>query len=110
MKVRLVKKQTIIEYVQQHSNAKKYFDNWMNALKIVDWRDTHDIKDTFNSADFLGRGTDRVVFNIGGNRYRLICNYFVGKANFHLYINWLGTHAEYTRLCDNLHQYTVNIY
>ena len=55
MKVRLVKRQTIIAYVDEHRNAKKYFDNWMNALKVVDWANTHDMKETFNSADFLGK-------------------------------------------------------
>jgi mRNA interferase HigB len=30
--------------------------------------------------------------------------------NAHLYVKWIGTHAEYARLCKNNQQYTVSIY
>ena len=110
MKLRLVKKQTIINYIDQNRNAKSHFDNWLNTLKYADWQDTHDMTETFNSADFLGKGSDRVIFNVGGNNYRIICSYFIGRTNFHLYINWIGTHSEYDKLCDQNRQYTVNNY
>jgi len=110
MKVRLVKRQTIVNYVSQNKNAKLYFDNWLINLKYADWTKTADIKMTFNTADFLGKGTNRIIFNIGGNNYRMICSYFIGRSNFHLYINWLGTHSEYDKLCANNKQYTIDKY
>ncbi|MFZ9847108.1 MAG: type II toxin-antitoxin system HigB family toxin [Flavobacteriales bacterium] len=39
-----------------------------------------------------------MVFNIGGNNYRLICGYAFGKKFIHLYIKFIGTHAEYDKI------------
>lgn len=65
---------------------------------------------TFNHADILGRGVNRVVFNIGGNSYRLICKYFFGRTMVHLFVVWVGTHAEYDKLCGEQKQYDVNMF
>ena len=109
MKVRLIKLQTIVEYVESNVQSKSGFDIWMRKIKLADWSNLNDIKATFGSADLLG-GTERVIFDIGGNKYRIICSYFIGQKNFHLYINWIGTHAEYTKLCSSNKQYTINKY
>ena len=69
-----------------------------------------DIHKTFNSADLLGNGSDRVVFDIAGNNYRLICKYWFGHSKVHLYIKWIGTHADYTELCNRNNQYSVDHY
>jgi mRNA interferase HigB len=69
-----------------------------------------DITETFGSADLLGNGSNRVVFNIAGNNYRMICKYHIGVTRIHLYIKWIGTHAEYTELFDNNEQYTIQNY
>ena len=77
---------------------------------MADWSKPGDITETFGSADLLGNGSDRVVFDIAGNNYRLICKYHFGLTRVHLYIKWIGTHAEYAKLCDDNKQYTVNSY
>ena len=77
---------------------------------MADWFDPEDITETFGSADLLGRGSDRVVFDIAGNQYRMICRYHFGATRVHLYIKWIGTHAEYTKICNEQKQYTVNSY
>jgi len=65
---------------------------------------------TFNCADILGNESDRVVFNIGGNKYRLICKYQFWVSGVCLYVKWMGSHAEYTKLCKENKQYTVDLY
>jgi len=110
MKVHLIKEQTIRIYVVGHAPGKSSFENWLTALKYADWAKPEDIRQTFGSADLLGNGSDRVVFNIGGNNYRMICKYYFGTVNIHLFINWIGTHAEYDELCDNGEQFTVKVY
>jgi mRNA interferase HigB len=58
----------------------------------------------------LGNGSSRVIFNIAGNHYRMICKYqFEGRC-VRLYIKWIGTHAEYSKLCKKSLQYSVNNY
>lgn len=50
------------------------------------------------------------MFDIGGNHYRLIARYVFGERQAHLFICWVGTHAEYDKLCAKGEQYTVNLY
>jgi len=110
MKVRLIKRQTIVDFVKANAQAKEGFDIWMNQLKHANWSNLNDIKNTHNSADLIGNGTNRVIFDIGGNKYRMICSYYVGRTNFHLYINWIGTHTQYDKLCAQNKQFTIDKY
>jgi len=107
MKVHLIKKQTIENYIVANSQSKSGFLDWISRLRLADWNEPLDIVTTYNSADILGSGTNRVVFNIGGNKYRMICEYFFGHKKAHLYICWIGTHAQYTKLCNQGIQYTI---
>ena len=110
MKVHLIKKQSMEDYANKNAQSQVPFKHWLSIVKYADRNKPEDIIITFNSADLLGNGTDRVVFNIGGNNYRMICKYCFGNNKVHLFINWIGTHAVYTRLCRNGEQYTVNAY
>jgi mRNA interferase HigB len=110
MKVNLIKRQTIEAYALQNARSRSSFRLWLNLLKQTNWEEPSDIMDTFGAADLLGNGSNRVVFNIAGNNYRMICKYHFGVAKVHLYIKWIGTHAEYSKLCDNNEQYTIDIY
>ena len=59
--------------------------------RAASWRDPPALKRMFNSADILGHG--RIVFDIGGNKYRLIV-----WVNFHygvVYVRFIGTHRDY---------------
>lgn len=108
MRVHLIKKQTIEDYVGDYANSRSAFRIWLEAIKYAEWESTEDVRQTFGSADFLGNGTSRIVFNIGGNKFRMICHYHFGETEIHLYILWIGTHAEYTELCNNGSQYTID--
>lgn len=107
MRVRLIKRKTIENFVSQYANGKSAFRQWIYTIKMADWNEPGDISETFRSADLLGNGTERVVFDLGGNNYRMICKYHFGEKQVHLFINWIGTHAEYTKLCKKGYQYTV---
>ncbi len=108
MKIHLIKKQTVEDYIVKNARSKSSFYIWLSIIKYADWKDPNDIISTFNSADILGKGTDRVIFNIGGNNYRMICSYHFGQNKVHLFIKWIGTHAEYTKLCNEQRQYEIN--
>lgn len=65
---------------------------------------------TFPGTDLLVNGSNRAVFNIGGNKYRMIGKYGFGAREVHLFICWIGTHAGYDKLCKAGLQYTVSNY
>lgn len=110
MKVHLVKKQSIEAFVLNNAQSRLAFNIWMSIINHADWLEPNNIVITFDSADILGRGTDSVVFNLGGNKYRMICKYYFGNEKVHLFIKWIGTHAEYTKICNDGKQYIITNY
>ena len=108
MKVHLIKRRTISEFESRYASSRISFNLWLLTLKETDWNMAEDILQTYSSADLLGNGSDRVVFNIGGNRFRMICQYVFGKKQVHLFICWIGTHADYNKLCKLNKQYSIN--
>lgn len=110
MKVHLIRKETIIAFTKQNAQGRASFDEWCTKLKYADWALPADIKVTFPSTDLLGKGSARAVFDIGGNKYRMIGKYAFGDKQVHLFICWIGTHAQYDKLCNSGEQYKVNDY
>jgi mRNA-degrading endonuclease HigB of HigAB toxin-antitoxin module len=66
------------------------------------WRKTQIVNLLFTFGYQLLKG------QIGGNKYRLICKYYFGKQRVHLFVKWIGTHAEYTKLCKENNQFNVD--
>lgn len=69
-------------------------EDWHAQVSHADWATPADVKATYGDASILGDG--RVVFNIGGNKYRLVV-----RINYHyhvVYIRFVGTHAEYNAI------------
>ena len=110
MKIRLIKRKSIEDFAYQNARSRSSFKLWLALLKRADWKEPGDIAETFGSADLLGDGSNRAVFDIAGNSYRMICKYHFGVTKVHLYIKWIGTHSEYTKLCKDNKQYIVNNY
>ncbi|TRZ74817.1 MAG: type II toxin-antitoxin system HigB family toxin [Bacteroidetes bacterium] len=110
MRIHLIKKQTIEDYVVDNAPGRRSFETWLTAIRYADWDIPEDIYQTFGSADLLGNRSNRVVFNIGGNNYRMICKYHFGLMNVHMWVCWIGTHTDYDELCDHREQYTINAY
>lgn len=70
---------------------------WVAVVKSANWSRPNDVKEMFRSADLLANG--RVVFDIGGNKYRLIVAvHYRGKR---IYIRFIGTHKEYDEIDAN---------
>lgn len=110
MKVHLIRKETIEHYALYNARSRPSFEEVLEKLKHADWEKPTDMKETFSAADLLGRSSNRVVFNIGGNTYRMICKFAFGNSQVHLFVCWIGTHAEYTKLCNAQMQYTISNY
>ncbi|MXV16549.1 type II toxin-antitoxin system HigB family toxin [Hufsiella ginkgonis] len=109
MKIHLIKRATLEAFIWEHGRSRTSLEDWLEKIKQADWQTPNDIRQTFNAADLLGN-SKRVVFNIAGNNYRMICKYVFGAKQIHLFVCWMGTHTEYDKLCDAGNQYTVNVY
>ena len=63
MRVHLIKKQAIEDYVSDHAASKSAFTHWLNSIRNADWKTPEDILSTFGTADLLGNSSFRVIFN-----------------------------------------------
>ncbi|MGC0951016.1 type II toxin-antitoxin system HigB family toxin [Pantoea agglomerans] len=70
---------------------------WVDEVSKAQWKTPQDIKDKYRTADFLS--SNRVVFDIKGNHYRLIVA--VAYRFQAVYIKFVGTHAEYDKINAN---------
>src|SRR5580765_3209549 len=78
----------------QYADAEQALKAWFREASKADWATPAEVKAAFRTASIVGN--NRVVFNICGNKYRLI-----GKVNYGyrvLYIRFIGTHAQYDRI------------
>jgi mRNA interferase HigB len=88
--LRIVSKKQAREFVKRFSKAADPLKHWMNAVVASEWRHPSDLKVSFGSADFV---RDLTVFNLGGNKYRLIA--FVHYRRQIVFIKHILTHEEY---------------
>jgi mRNA interferase HigB len=91
--VTIAGRQLIEKFIRKHANSKASLSAWLEDAEEAEWKSPQDIKDRFRSADFLPG--NRVVFDIGGNNYRLVV--LVRYRNGILLIQKVGTHAEYSK-------------
>ena len=63
---------------------------WYAVVREASWSHFAQVKDQFRSASAVG---DRVVFNIAGNKYRLVA--FINYEFHTVYVRFVGTHSEY---------------
>lgn len=75
----------------RHPNAASAFHRWCQEAESAAWATPQDIKNRYGSVSFLDN--NRVVFNIGGNRYRLVV--MVQYAHGAMAVIMAGSHAEY---------------
>lgn len=92
--MRIIAKRTLVDFWEVHAAAQKPLDEWFRFVRHAEWEDSQDIKRDFASASFLAN--NRVVFNIGGNKFRLVT-----KIDYEykiVFTRFIGTHAEYDKI------------
>ncbi|MEO6902186.1 MAG: type II toxin-antitoxin system HigB family toxin [Bacteroidia bacterium] len=82
------------EFWVKHSDSEQQLTSWFREASENVWKSPRDIKNGYPSASFLEG--NRIVFNIKGNKYRLIV-----KVNYDykmVWIRFVGTHAQYDKI------------
>jgi len=96
IKVRIISRSTLKQFYEtsSYSDSKESLEVWFHEAKRASWSSWVIIKQKYGSASILKNG--RVIFNICGNKYRLIV-----KINYEaqlIYIRFIGTHKEYDKI------------
>jgi len=91
--MRIISKKTLKDFyeLKQYMDSKNSLESWYQEVLKADWNNPNKVKKQFGNASVVG--DNRVVFNIHGNKYRLIVkiNYFVKI----IFIRFIGTHKQY---------------
>jgi mRNA interferase HigB len=90
--MRVIKRGALVQFWQNHPDARASLESWYAVMRQATWKTPAHLKQVYRNADLVGR---RTVFNISGNKYRLIA-----RVNYHtqrVFVLHLLTHAEYDR-------------
>ena len=90
----IISKTILAEFGVKHNDSVEALNKWYADTKMANWKSISDVKQSFNSVVFVGN--DRYVFNIKGNKYRLVVMMFFDIRT--VFIRFIGTHAEYDKV------------
>jgi mRNA interferase HigB len=88
----LITRKTIRTFWQQHPDSKTALERWSQIIEKNNYDSFTQLKATFPNADQVGK---LIVFNIGGNKYRLIAAIHFNRHK--VYIRNILTHADYDK-------------
>lgn len=90
----IIARKTLLDFCKQYPGAAIALQQWYFELLKSDFKNFNDLKKVYGNASLIK--DDRIVFNIMGNKYRLVVRIvFEFKA---IQIKWFGTHAEYDKI------------
>lgn len=92
--MRIIAKRTLRAYWEREPRAEQPLRAWYAVARKADWSSLSDVKAVYGHASIVSN--DRVAFNIGGNRYRLVIRFdYSRRIGF---VRFVGNHAEYDRI------------
>lgn len=90
----VIKRKVIEDFTIKHADSKAALLTWFATCKKAKWANFNQLQLDFPEA--FPVGDNRVVFDIKGNRYRLVARVlFIFKQ---VQVKWIGTHGEYDRI------------
>ena len=92
--VRVIARRTLREFWEKHADAEQPPRARYHDVRKADWHGPADVKRVYANASLVG--VNRIVFNIGGNKYRLVV-----AVNYRYricYVRFVGTHRAYDRI------------
>jgi len=96
--MRIIARRTLREFIASRAGHKDQpalkasLEAWFDEVRKARWAGTADVKRHYATASAVT--AERIVFNIKGNKYRLVVRYRPPVV----FIRFVGTHAEYDRI------------
>lgn len=88
----IITRSRLVEFWEKYPNSKTSLSLWYKLASTATWNNLVEVREFFSSADQVANFT---VFNIGGNKYRLIV--FIDYVYQKVFIRHVLTHAEYDK-------------
>ncbi len=90
----IIARKRLKEFWEKHPDAEESLKVWYYEAKKAKWKSFNELKEQFGSASIIG--DNRVVFNIKGNKYRLIA--LILFKSHKMLIRFIDTHKEYDKI------------
>ena len=90
--MRIINRGALERFWREHPDAKASLESWYAVMRKADWKTPAGLKQVYPNAGLVGR---RTVFNIAGNKYRLIAR--VNYQTQRVFVLYILTHAEYDK-------------
>jgi mRNA interferase HigB len=90
----VISRKKLKEFCEQHADAEQPLRAWYADAKHADWKVPSDIKEVYGNASIIAN--NRVVFNIKGNKYRLVVA--IRYESRVVFVRFIGTHREYDKI------------
>ena len=88
----IITRKRIQEFISKHADSESSLENWYRIVKRAEYNSFSELRQHFRRADYVD---GFVVFNIGGNKYRLVAAIHFNRKR--VYIRHILTHQEYDR-------------
>lgn len=92
--MRIIAKRTLRDFWENYPDAESPLLDWHDAVAAQNWRSPNDVKQAYGDASIID--SNRVVFNIKGNDYRLIT--YIDYTFGFVFVLWVGRHSEYDKI------------
>ncbi|MBC8315221.1 MAG: type II toxin-antitoxin system HigB family toxin [Bacteroidales bacterium] len=92
--MRVVAKKILRDFREKYHDSEEPLKTWYKEASNADWKRPDDIRAEYTRSSILKSG--RVVFNICGNKYRLIVD--INYSRHWVFIRFIGTHKEYDNI------------
>ena len=92
--MRVISKKILREFWTKHADSEQPLKSWYQEAEKSEWKNVNEIKTEYPTLSVLGG--NRFVFNIKGNKYRLVV-----RINFQYHMIWIrfiGAHHEYDKI------------
>lgn len=90
--MRVISRKILRDFCQSHADSCDVLFDWYRVASKVQWNNLSEVQTIYKTAEAVGNFT---VFNIKGNRYRLIVD--IIYTSHRIYIKYVLTHAEYSK-------------
>ncbi|WP_375444294.1 type II toxin-antitoxin system HigB family toxin [uncultured Fibrella sp.] len=97
----IIARRTLLDYCQLYPQAANALKHWYIDLQEREFTNFNELKATFGNVSVVA--DDRVVFNIMGNKYRMVVRMVFDYKT--IQIKWFGTHTEYDKVAVSTVQY-----
>jgi mRNA interferase HigB len=92
--VRVLGEAVLARFARKHADSRRQLERFLEIARNAEWQHFAAVKNTFGAAD-IGKQSGQLIFDIGGNKYRLIASVDFAERLF--VIEQVLTHQEYER-------------